>query len=41
MYNAPEMVDLLKTSASKVIGPDKVNESNQIMPGGDVTGFLL
>jgi amidohydrolase len=40
MYNAPEMVDLLKSSAAKVIGEHKVNEFNQIMPGGDDAAYF-
>jgi amidohydrolase len=40
MYNAPEMVDLLKAAADKVIGAEKVNEFHQIMPGGDDAAFF-
>ena len=36
----PIMVDLLKSAAAKVIGAEKVNEFNQIMPGGDDAAYF-
>jgi amidohydrolase len=40
MYNAPEMVDLLRGAAAKVIGEEKINEFHQIMPGGDDAAYF-